>query len=140
MAKIVMMAFLASVFYVIGTQEDSSSNLDSSDTMIYSLYSHWKKDFNKYYGTEEDEQRFLIFKENHDYIHTKNDALETIQLSLNQFADQTDEEHQALNLGYKSPILERNEIVLPKSKHFYLGEIPESWDWRDHKAVSEVKN
>ncbi|KAJ0082122.1 hypothetical protein Patl1_10561 [Pistacia atlantica] len=66
----------------------------------------------------EKEMRFKIFKENLDFIENFYEGKLSYKLSLNQFADSTDEEYQNVNLT----------------------EAPTSLNWRDRGAVTPVRN
>ncbi|EEF42559.1 cysteine protease, putative [Ricinus communis] len=77
-----------------------------------------------YQDSEEKERRFQIFKSNLEYIDNFNKASnQTYQLGLNNFADLSHEEYVATYTARKMPV-----------------EVPESIDWRDHGAVTPIKN
>ncbi|XP_054714238.1 cathepsin L-like [Uloborus diversus] len=91
-----------------------------------------------YLDDKEKLARFKIFQKNLDKIKFLNDHERgTARYGVTKFADLTEEEFKKHALGLR-PDLQTNEemkkAAIPKIS------IPDSYDWRDQKVVSEVKD
>lgn len=117
-------------------------------------YEQWMKKFGRIYADDaEKEKRFKIFVENLEYIENFNRAgKETYKLGLNQFSDLTSEEFAAIYncVDLKSklessmvstarPIFNMSEISPMNSPKGKRKPIPDSIDWRESGAVTNVK-
>lgn len=99
-----------------------------------------------YKNQAEKAMRFKIFKKNFRFIEKFNrEGNQTYKLSLNEFADLTDEEFIASHTGYKMPTRNisnqsqsyvNNWFRYPDSRR----RLPRSIDWRARGAVTPVKN
>jgi len=103
----------------------------------YGIFQNFKFKFNKIYKSEEEEtRRFAIFRDNMIKAR-KMQAMElgTARYGATKFADLTEEEFRK---NYLSPVWKAG----PTMKQAKTPNIkaPDSFDWRDHNAVSEVKN
>ena len=101
-----------------------------------------RKHGKKYETIEELEKRYSIFKENVEIIREHYmSGPHKYDLGITHFADLTTDEFKALNrLGeYRDETLEFGNSYCEKfqSKE---STVPESWDWREHNAVTPVKN
>jgi cathepsin F len=110
----------------------SANFLPREDETMYK-FMKFIRDNNKEYTTiEEFQARFNIFK--------ANILLAGEQESYNRFMDQTTEEFKGLlNLNAQAiPAIKAvSETYVSK---LVLGELPETHDWREHKAVGAVKD
>ena len=103
--------------------------------------SHWSQfmDFVKRHNKLYDslttfEQRFEIYRENMEYAQQMNAAGHNYTLGETVFADMTLDEFQ--NYYIKTPIQARScESYTASGKS-----VPDSWDWREHNAVTDVKD
>jgi C1A family cysteine protease len=98
-----------------------------------------KKFEKKYESLEALEKRFDIFRENVKAIFEHN-ALphKNFTMGINQFTDLTPEEFKAdYGSGLFSSKVEKSscKVYAPTGKS-----VPDSWDWREHGAVTPVKN
>jgi len=102
----------------------------------------WKQTHGKSYGTSADEHyRKSVFTTHYHWINDFNakskaqhgDSPDTHTVGLTQFADMTNDEFRANYTGYKGVKAEKNV------KHL-VGDAPDAIDWRDHNAVTDVKN
>jgi len=130
------------------SQVQQMSILEGNDHNYQSSYSHcmqYIKDFEKFKGThervygnlEEESQRFKIFCENMEKIKKIQEMeMGSAKYGVTQFSDLTEEEFQKHFLGLKPSL---NARELPKAK-IPTGPVPDNWDWRDHGAVTPVKN
>ncbi|GLT80077.1 hypothetical protein SLA2020_515360 [Shorea laevis] len=112
-----------------------------NEETIVQKHKLWKAQHGRTYGNEaEEEKRFKIFKDNLEYIESFNSlGNRTYELSLNKFADLTNEEFVALYTGYKEPphtgSSKENTVFLFEK----LTEVPSSMDWIQAGAVTSVK-
>lgn len=95
-----------------------------------------------YKDAEEKEKRFMIFKDNVNFIQAFNEAMDKpYTLSVNEFADQTNEEFRASRNGYKK---QSREILYSSKPKYFMYEnitvVPPSMDWRTKGAVTPVKD
>jgi len=94
----------------------------------------------KYHSTKEVRERFNIFKANVDYIEAHNSKKGiSYGLGVNKFADLTNQEFREKYLGFKptphNPVHKQSSVWREG-----VDRLPNSWDWRDHKAVTFVKD
>ncbi|MQL78206.1 hypothetical protein Taro_010649 [Colocasia esculenta] len=117
------------------------------------LFEEWMVTYDKSYNTLQERQRRLsIFKDNLRLIdeHNRPSNNHTFILGLNHFADLTNEEFRSTYLNSQSINVTHHELMLsmPTSDHRrqHVGRrrgrrsIPESVDWRDNGAVTQVKS
>ncbi|KAJ4797546.1 hypothetical protein LUZ62_048792 [Rhynchospora pubera] len=96
-----------------------------------------------YNDAEEKAHRFEIFKANAEYVQSVNHARNrTYRLSLNRFADLTNEEFKASFLGFKpNPLIAKEEQDVEKPfRYANLASVPGAMDWRARGAVTGVKD
>jgi C1A family cysteine protease len=103
------------------------------------LWSAWKTQHKKVYGAAEELARYSIFVENYQKISKLNAEHDSATFALNKFADLTTTEFKlqyASGGFYESnkKIVEANTIT-PS-----LGNLPDSVDWRNKGAVTQVKD
>ena len=93
-----------------------------------------------YASTVEEEQRFLIFKDNVNFAHETNAAGHTFRLGVTEWADQTADEFGQTHFGVRVPDKQWGD--LPNlGMHDYKGEpLADSVDWNAAGAVTPVKN
>ena len=109
-------------------------------TTIEQKWNHFEEfmiRFKKIYeSSEELEHRFSIFRNNLEYIQQVNQEGRSYTLGINQFTDMTQEEYSLFNyLGERPKSTFQCEAFKSISS-----DIPESWDWREHNAVTNVKD
>ncbi len=107
---------------------------------IFEEYMH--KHGKKYETLEELEKRYTIFKENVEIIREHYmSGPHKYELGITHFADLTTDEFKAMNrLGeYKDESLTFGKSYCEKFKSVDTN-VADSWDWRDHNAVTSVKN
>lgn len=105
------------------------------------LFQHFKEDYGKSYAsTVEEEQRFLIFKDNVNFAHETNAANYSFRLGVTEYADQTADEFGETHFGMRIPDKQWGD--LPNlGIHEYKGEpLADSVDWNAKGAVTPVKN
>ncbi|KAJ0976024.1 hypothetical protein J5N97_017989 [Dioscorea zingiberensis] len=111
-----------------------------SSALYSDLFESWCREFNKSYASEEEKlARFRIFENNLAFVNRHNSARNSsYDLGLNAFADLTHHEFRAarlgLSFGFAEPFGDRT--VFRGS----VGGVPDSVDWRDSGAVTQVKD
>ena len=126
--------FVAALFLTTMTTMTSAFN----ETDI-----HWNK-FQQFVGKYEKtysnlvefEKRFEIFKSNIDYIREHNAGSHSYTLGITPFADLTEEEFASFKgIRTTGPFSTGCDKFTSSTK-----DVPSSYDWRDHKAVTPVKD
>ncbi|KAM0957181.1 hypothetical protein PS1_025725 [Malus domestica] len=110
------------------------------DASMYGRYEQWLARYGRVYNdVDEKETRFKIFKENVAFIESSNkDANKPYKLSVNQFADLTNEEFKASRNGFKG-----HECSTKTTSFKYenvTAALPATMDWRKKGAVTPVKD
>ena len=87
------------------------------------------------------ERRYKIFKDNVEYIESVNSAgiNRRYTLSINEFADQTNEEFKASRNGYKMSSHPKSSEIT-SFRYENVEAVPNSMDWRKKGAVTPVKD
>jgi len=104
-----------------------------------SQFEAFKQQFGKTYRNEVEElERFLIFENTLQEIEDHNRAGKGWKKGLNQFADWTREEFNDKLNGYVHMTLPQTPLVAAKDVN--IRNLPDSVDWRDQGAISEMKD
>ncbi|OHS96908.1 Crustapain [Tritrichomonas foetus] len=98
----------------------------------------WMRNTNNYFAGDEYHFRLGIFLSNQRFVqsHNKNEA-NHFKLALNKFAAYTPAEYRSL-LGVDSSRRLDNSNIRPKARKTLT--VPESIDWREKGAVSDIKD
>jgi len=108
---------------------------DSNDWVQFTVF---QERFEKSYSVEEVETRFNIFCSNLRIItHHNKDLIQNFTLGINQFTDLTADEFRTRYIG---GINSRVESYGCKSFSSSGVGLPDAVDWRDHNAVTNVKD
>jgi len=92
-----------------------------------------------YATTQEEAERFEIFKGNMDKINKENaKEWHSYQLGVNQFSDMTGDEFSSMYLGYKPELRKESLATIPWVAPNITA--PASIDWVAKGAVTKVKN
>ena len=93
-----------------------------------------------YRDAAEKEKRFLIFKDNVEFIESCNaGGSKPYKLSINHLADLTNEEFKASRNGYKRSNGLRITAQTP-FKYENVTDVPSAVDWRQKGAVTPIKD
>ena len=115
-----------------------------SDTSRWEKFTLFQREFSKFYSSSEElETRFKNFVENIELIEAHNlDSNSSFTFGINQFSDLTAEEFKNIYVsGLKQTLSHSGEVASYGCKSFSaLGDGSDSYDWRDHNAVTSVKD
>lgn len=115
------------------------------EASIAEKHEQWMTENARNYKDEtEREMRLHIFKQTVEFIEKFNsEGNRTYNLSINEFADLTDEEFQASYTGYNMPgkkISTQSQAETNWFKHLNMTVAPGQLDWRTKGAVTPVKH
>ncbi|KAJ9566281.1 hypothetical protein OSB04_002247 [Centaurea solstitialis] len=118
---------------------DVTSRALTEETMLQK-HQQWMARYGREYKDDlEKETRFKIFKDNGEYIESfKGAGNRGYKLSVNEFADQTNDEFKAVRNGFKVP----SGLGSGRTTSFmyeYVNEVPSSMDWRKKGVVTPIK-
>ncbi|CAN6206290.1 unnamed protein product [Urochloa humidicola] len=116
-----------------------------SEESLRNLYETWRSIHTVSLDLEEKESKFEAFKANARYIHGFNKRKDVpYKLGLNKFSDLTLEEFTATYTGAKLGAEAAAARGAPRDAErqplVAAGDAPSAWDWRDHGAVTAVKD
>ncbi|CAN6572985.1 unnamed protein product [Malus baccata var. baccata] len=125
---------------MLGAWSSGATSRTLQDASIYGRYEQWLTRYGRVYNNvNEKETRFKIFKENVAFIESSNkDANKPYKLSVNQFADLTNEEFKVSRNGFKG-----HECSTKTTSFKYenlTASLPATMDWRKKGAVTPVKD
>jgi C1A family cysteine protease len=111
-----------------------SNSQSTIPSAVSDLWSHWKTQNNKKYGTE-DQNRLSVFYKNYQRVmnHQQNPD-KTYNMGFTKFMDLTPEEFKAKYLSARVQTTQKNIKILPTTN------LPTSVDWRTKGAVTPVKD
>ncbi|RXH71476.1 hypothetical protein DVH24_018831 [Malus domestica] len=123
---------------MLGPLSSQATSRALQDASMYGKYEQWMARYGRVYtDINEREKRFNIFKENVAFIESSNkDAYKLYKLSVNQFADLTNEEFKASRNGFMG------HECSAKTTCFKYENVtaPPTVDWRKKGAVTPIKD
>lgn len=127
-------------FFILGIWAYQGLGRMLHEASMSELHEQWMVRYGHTYSdAAEKEQRFKIFEDNVKRIESFNNAGDkSYKLSINEFADQTNEEFRASRNGYRPA-----HVRASKSTSFMyenITAVPSTVDWRKKGAVTPVKN
>ncbi|GLT73571.1 hypothetical protein SLA2020_454190 [Shorea laevis] len=128
---------------ILGTWTSQAMPRTLQEASMAERYEQWMAQYDRKYTDDvEKESRFNIFKENAEFVEkVNNEGSHTYKLSLNAFADLTNEEFIASRTGYKITNQSRSANSNTSSfRYESLTDIPMTMDWREHGAVTLIKD
>ncbi|XP_050370643.1 senescence-specific cysteine protease SAG12-like [Argentina anserina] len=139
------------IFIVLGILASQATSLASYKTIsqLADKHEQWMaKHGRKYPDSKEKERRFAIFKKNVEFVEKfNNEGNTTYTLSVNKFSDMTNEEFLRHHAGFKmragTSSTTSSEDVLSSDKsgrNTSSHPIPARIDWREHGAVTPIKD
>eukprot|EP00929_Paragymnodinium_shiwhaense_P026272 TRINITY_DN1565_c0_g1_i1.p1 TRINITY_DN1565_c0_g1~~TRINITY_DN1565_c0_g1_i1.p1 ORF type:complete len:723 (+),score=238.83 TRINITY_DN1565_c0_g1_i1:176-2170(+) len=133
---------LGAVYPVVNGK--ASSAADAKDTELEEAFEAFIAKYNKIYETtEERAQRYQAFKQSYEYVQEQSKKNSSYTVALNEFADQTPSEMQAVRLGINhEAFVQKLWSGMPHlGTHKKSGAtLPPSVDWVAKGAVTEPKN
>lgn len=111
------------------------------DASMYERHEQWMARYGRSYkDPQEREKRFMIFKENVNYIEASNNAgNKPYKLGINRFADLTNEEFTSSRNRFKGHMC--SSITRTTTfKYENVTAVPSTVDWRQKGAVTPVKD
>lgn len=132
---------IVSLFMILSSWASLAMSRTLHEAAMDEKHEQWMVRHGRTYKDQaEKEMRFKIFKQNLEFIQNFNKAgNRSYNLSINQFADLTDEEFLASRTGYK-PMPAQSRTSSTSFTYQSLTEVPSSLDWRENGAVTEVKD
>ncbi|XP_044462418.1 zingipain-2-like [Mangifera indica] len=132
---------IVSLFMILSSWASLAMSRTLHEAAMDEKHEQWMVRHGRTYKDQaEKEMRFKIFKQNLEFIQNFNKAgNRSYNLSINQFADLTDEEFLASRTGYK-PMPAQSRTSSTSFTYQSLTEAPSSLDWRENGAVTEVKD
>ncbi|XP_058723034.1 ervatamin-B-like [Vicia villosa] len=98
----------------------------------------------KYANSTETVKRFAIFKENFEFVENFNKGNDTYTVGLDQYSDLTDEEFYSLYGESPNVSNDISSFEVRSNTNTVIfnltDDIPKNLDWRDHGAVTDVKD
>ena len=130
------MLFNSIVAFLGFSAVSATASFNETDSHHWTVFQNFIHRFDKSYSTlVELEKRFDIFRDNLHYIHEQNQMGHSFELGVTPFADMTQEEFSRFN-GIKA-----GPFSSPCKKFVSTDDdVAVSYDWRDHKAVTPVKD
>ncbi|KAF3966291.1 hypothetical protein CMV_009606 [Castanea mollissima] len=126
---------------VLGTWISQSLSRTLLEESFVERHEQWMTQHGRNYVDDAEKKRRLkIFMDNVEYIDkVNNQGNRTYRLSVNEFADLTNEEFIATHTGYK---ISTKPSSSPKKTFRYgnLSRIPMTMDWREKGAVTPIKS
>ncbi|MED6140061.1 hypothetical protein PIB30_089580, partial [Stylosanthes scabra] len=123
------------------SQLTAARNLYNEPLPMRERHEQWMVKHGKVYkDVAEKEKRFLIFKENVEFMESFNAAgNKPYKLGVNNLADVTIEEFKASRNGFKKP--QYDEFIKTTSfKYENMSDVPAAMDWRKKGAVIAIKD
>ncbi|KAA8526298.1 hypothetical protein F0562_008499 [Nyssa sinensis] len=127
------------LLFILGALASLATSRSLPEASMYEKHQQWMAHYGRIYkdGDEKD-QRYQIFKENVERIESFNSANDkSYKLSVNQFADLTNEEFIASRNRLKRRVCSTAAVSF---KYDNMSAVPSSMDWRKKGAVTPIKD
>ncbi|KAI4296910.1 hypothetical protein L6164_036829 [Bauhinia variegata] len=113
-----------------------------NEDSVAATHEQWMAKYGRTYADEvEKAKRLKIFKENLLYIENFNNAgNQSYKLGLNKFSDLTNEEFLDFYTGPFKVSGQTNPSKMASFQQLDISDIPDSVDWRDKGAVTQIRN
>ncbi|XP_077249578.1 senescence-specific cysteine protease SAG39-like [Tasmannia lanceolata] len=128
-------------FFVLGIWASQAMSRTLPEASMSEKHEQWMAHYGRSYkDATEKEQRFKIFKSNVEFIESfNNEGDKSYKLSVNEFADQSNEEFKASRNGFKTSSTRAVERTF-SFKYENVSAVPSSMDWRKKGAVTPIKD
>ena len=126
---------------ILGMWAFEVASRELQESYMSARHEQWMATYGKVYvDAAEKERRFKIFKNNVEYIESFNTAgNKPYKLSINKFADQTNEKFKGARNGYRRPFQTR-PMKVTSFKYENVTAVPATMDWRKKGAVTPIKD
>ncbi|KAK4845233.1 hypothetical protein QYF36_002595 [Acer negundo] len=135
---------ISAVLLVLALSASQVTSRKLQQVSLSERYEQWMFKYGKVYENDkEKERRFEIFKDNVELIESFNAAgnYKPYKLSINEFADQTNDEFKSVRNGYKRI---SNRLISSRketsSRFENVSDVPAAIDWRKNGAVTPINN
>jgi C1A family cysteine protease len=137
MQTVILLSAIAGAYSQSGLR-GSSTSIVGDQVFEWKEFTNFQERFSKrYLSLEEMESRFAVFRENFRSIRQhNNDLTQNFTMGVNQFTDLTPEEFKATYVSGLKAV----QATSCKSFSSSAASAPESYDWRQHNAVTGVKD
>ncbi|XP_004308225.1 PREDICTED: zingipain-2-like [Fragaria vesca subsp. vesca] len=145
-----VMIFIFIVLGILASQATSRASYKANS--IADKHEQWMAKHGRIYrDSKEKERRFAIFKKNVEFVEKFNsEGNATYTLSVNKFSDMTNEEFLRHHAGFKMPTTVSSSTTSSSEDQLSTkqsgpnnttsDDIPASIDWREHGAVTPIKD
>ncbi|KAL6201804.1 hypothetical protein ACLB2K_025517 [Fragaria x ananassa] len=143
-----VMIFIFMVLGILASQATSRESYKANS--IADKYEQWMAKYGRIYpDSKEKERRFAIFKKNVEFVEKFNSERNTTcTLSINKFSDMTNEEFLRHQTGFKMPTVSSSTTSSSEDQlstkqsgpNNTTSDIPARIDWREHGAVTPIKD
>jgi len=132
-----MLFYSIMTFLGFSAASATAASFNETDTHHWTVFQNFVHKFDKSYtNLVEFEKRFDIFRDNLHYIREQNGMNNKYELGVTRFADLTIDEFSSFN-GIK----QGGPFSSPCNKFSSSSSsVPTSYDWREHNAVTPVKD
>jgi len=115
-------------------------SLEAEESRVKGLFHSFMRKYNRHYESKDQFQlKYQNFKHNLKFVEEHNLRTDTtFTVAINQFGDWSREEY--LNYLTFVPNSFGTNIQEPSDNHSMELAIPNAWDWREHGAVTPIKN
>ncbi|GMP74374.1 hypothetical protein CsSME_00031812 [Camellia sinensis var. sinensis] len=132
--------FIVTTLVVLGFWASQAMSRTLPGASMSERHEQWMADHGRVYkDNAEKDMRFKIFNNNVLFIESFNNAgNQPYKLSINQFADLTNEEFQASHNGYRIPSHARPSKMTP-FRYENVTAVPANMDWRKKGAATPIR-
>ncbi|CAK9152592.1 unnamed protein product [Ilex paraguariensis] len=141
MASSLERKLIIAALILLGMWASQATSRTLPEPSISDRHEQWMARHGRVYkDIAEKERRFKIFKDNVEFIESFNKVgNRPYKLSINEYADQTNEEFKASHNGYKMPSNPK-AMKTTSFKYENVTVVPASMDWRKKGAVTPIKD
>nr|XP_028966165.1 zingipain-2-like [Malus domestica] len=134
---------IVTILITLGTLASEATSRTLYQASIAAKHEQWMKKHGRVYqDSAEKERRFLIFKNNMEFVEKFNsEGNMTYSLCVNRFSDMSYDEFLRYYTGYQQPTESTSSADASFTyENLSPTDVPPSIDWRDNGAVTPVKD
>ena len=127
------------LLFVLAAWASHAKARNLHEASMYERHEDWMAQYGRVYkDAGEKSKRYKIFKDNVARIESFNKAMnKSYKLSINEFADLTNEEFRASRNRFKAHICSTEATSF---KYEHVAAVPSTVDWRKKGAVTPIKD